>query len=127
MKVLCASLLLLAAGCGNVKATNPVESPEAAQIRALEARVAALEKAKPQHQYQLINQGPRTFRFDSATGESCIQLASTADWKRPETIRKGCPYQDMVRPPEGATEQDKVSLYNMAECFYLKNCTNEKK
>jgi len=80
----------------------------------------------PAHDYQLINQGSRTFRFDPATGDSCIQLASKEDWKRPETIRQGCQYYDLVNSGDPST---RASLINAAQCMLVgvaKACQNPK-
>ena len=32
----------------------------------------------------------RTWRLDTATGETCLLLTSREDWKKPETVRMGC-------------------------------------
>lgn len=96
-----------------VKASAP--DPRDQQIKELTARIASLEgKAKIQHHYELRSEGARTFRFDPDTGETCIQLASKEDWKRPETTRQGCEYQDWVNTP-GATEKDRLT----AECYLV--------
>jgi hypothetical protein len=74
-----------------VNASAP--DPRDQQIKELSAKVAALESQKPkpiEHHYQLRENGLRTFRFDPDTGETCIQLTSKEDWKRPDTIRQGC-------------------------------------
>jgi hypothetical protein len=92
---------------------------EAAQGKVeLEQAKAALEacRKKPEHHYELRNEGFRTFRFDSATGDTCISLTSTADWKRPETIREGCQYQDYLRDNPGPT------AYWTAECDFVGKC-----
>lgn len=85
------------------------------QIKELSEKVATLEaKPKAEHHYELRNDGLRTFRFDPETGETCIQLTTKQDWKRPETIRQGCQYQDWVNA-SGATGRDTLS----AECLLV--------
>ena len=39
----------------------------------------------PLHNYQLINRGSRSFRFDAVDGSTCLLLASKADWKDRDT------------------------------------------
>jgi hypothetical protein len=105
--------------CDNVKAGVPEssasEKAQAAEIEQLKKRLATLEKT-PEHHYELRSEGTRTFRFDPATGESCIQLATKEDWKSAETTRQGCQYQDWVSAPT-ATAQD----INSAECLLVHN------
>ena len=52
-------------------------------------------KKTPHHHYSLHPQGLRTFRFDSDTGQTCIQLTSTEDWKRPDTKSQSCLCTDL--------------------------------
>jgi hypothetical protein len=40
--------------------------------------------------YQMRNEGYRTWRFDSATGRTCILLSSESDWKKPDTMNQSC-------------------------------------
>lgn len=66
-------------------------------VKQLKVDVAELKQrqnAVPEHHYELRNEGTRTFRFDSATGETCIQLASADDWKRKETKLQSCDCTD---------------------------------
>lgn len=55
-----------------------------------------LEEAQKQvndlsaHKFSTYQGGSRTWRFDSATGDTCILLASDADWKRKETKEQSC-------------------------------------
>lgn len=97
----------------SVNAAAP--DPRDEQIKELSEKVATLEaKPKAEHHYELRNDGLRTFRFDPETGETCIQLTTKQDWKRPETIRQGCQYQDWVNA-SGATGRDTLS----AECLLV--------
>ena len=70
------------------------QQQQALEIQQLKTKNAELEK-KPENHYELRNVGYRTWRFDPATGDRCIQLTTEADWKRAETIRQSCEYQDM--------------------------------
>jgi hypothetical protein len=81
------------------------------EIQELKAKIADLENKKPEHHYELRNEGLRTFRFDPATGESCIQLTTEADWKRPDTMRQGCQYEEMLAKDGWAS----------AECYLVNN------
>lgn len=40
--------------------------------------------------YQIHNEGFRTWRLDTATGQICLLLASSADWKKPDISAQGC-------------------------------------
>lgn len=87
------------------------------EIADLKAKVAALEaKPKVEHHYEFRDQGYRTWRFDPATGTSCIQLTTNADWKKPGTIRQSCQYRDWV-DADGATMKDSLA----AECQLVNN------
>jgi hypothetical protein len=82
----------------NSSACNPQRQDE--KVRTLEADVKQLktevaelkqkQKAAPEHHYELRKDDFRTWRFDPSTGETCIQLTSTADWKRKETMYQSC-------------------------------------
>lgn len=51
------------------------------------------------HKYQLVPSGMRTWRFDTVTGDSCIQLTSEADWKSRKTKEQSCACTDLVNDP----------------------------
>src|SRR5262249_52748354 len=76
-------------------------------------KLADLE-AQPKHHYQLREEGARTWRFDPDTGETCIQLASDADWKHPDVGRQSCLYNDALA--NGGN-------FAWVECFYAHDCT----
>jgi hypothetical protein len=40
--------------------------------------------------YQMREQGYRTWRFDSATGRTCLLLSSESDWKKLDTLNQSC-------------------------------------
>lgn len=111
------SSTLLAVGCSTGKASPPLESPEAARIRALEARVAALETVKPAHQYQLSVQGFRTFRFDPATGESCLQFTTVDDWKTQRAKEQSCDCFDRTQEYDAIPNKDRADE-DRADRFY---------
>lgn len=94
------------------KASAP--DPRDQQIKELSDKIAALEAKPVEHHYELRNEGTRSFRFDPTTGESCIQLASKADWKNPETMRQSCTYQDYLTYHPADT-----NAYLKAECIYV--------
>lgn len=54
------------------------------------------EGTKP-GRYETFHQGPRTFRFDSATGETCVLLTTGTDWKNQQTMAQSCDCQDVLR------------------------------
>ena len=92
------SLLLLVSGddCDPQKQNQRINSLEI-EVKQLKDKVAELEQkqaAVPDHHYELRNEGFRTFRFDPATGDTCIQLTSDADWKRKETKAQSCACTD---------------------------------
>lgn len=40
--------------------------------------------------YQIHNEGFRTWRLDTATGQICLLLTSQNDWNKPETEAQSC-------------------------------------
>lgn len=82
------------------------------QLEGANSKLTACE-AQPKHHYELKSQGLRTWRFDSSTGQTCIQLTSDYDWKKPDTMRQSCPYVDFIE--NGGT-------YQQAECVYNNKC-----
>jgi hypothetical protein len=112
--------------CNDSKpAESPAEKAQDEKIQSLTERVTALEQKPVVHHYELRNEGSRSFRFDPDTGDSCISLASPADWKKPETIRQGCQYQDFVNAPARPGE-DIMTRTNVAECLYVDKCNPPK-
>jgi hypothetical protein len=82
------------------------------KIAALQKDLAAAQKEVADlkaHQYQFMLVGYRTWRFDTVTGGSCIQLTSESDWKRKETKRQSCDctdlFTDAEHPPDKALTQ----------------------
>jgi hypothetical protein len=115
---------LLLVGCADQATMEKTVAAQKAQdekIEALTKRIEAIEQKPPEHHYELRNEGSRTFRFDPATGDSCIKLASKADWKDPETIRQGCQYQDFINDPRHR-DDDMMARTNVAECLFVGKC-----
>ena len=118
----------LLTGCADQATMEKTVAKQKAQddkIQELTKRVEALEQKPVEHHYELRNEGSRTFRFDPATGNSCISLASKADWKNPDTIRQGCQYQDFVDTPARPGE-DIMTRTNVAECLFVGKCNPPK-
>jgi hypothetical protein len=61
------------------------------------------------HKYQFMNVGARTFRFDSVTGESCIKLASDADWKNKATKHQSCDCTDFIETINTVPAEDRAA------------------
>jgi hypothetical protein len=89
------------------------QQQQAQEIQELKAKITELENKKPEHRYELRTLGFRTWRFDPATGDSCIQFSTATDWKKAETKRQGCEYQDMVKDPK------QTNGYLIAECWVM--------
>ena len=111
------SLLLLVNSddCDPQKQNQRISSLES-EVKQLKDKVAELERkqaATPEHHYELRNEGFRTWRFDSATGETCIQLTSEADWKRKETKAESCDCADKsqhyTEMPGGNDQREKTA------------------
>jgi hypothetical protein len=120
--LLCLCAGLVCSGCDQFVEREKYDAAtkEAAQAKQeLEKTKAALEACKqkpPEHHYELRQEGLRTFRFDPATGETCVKLTSPADWKKPETIRQGCEYLDYVN---ANPYSDEIKTTNFAECYFV--------
>ena len=56
--------------------------------------------------YQMVRDGIRTWRFDTATGRSCLLLATEADWKSAEVKKQPTCFFDDV-----TAAQERHSLY----------------
>jgi cell division protein FtsB len=87
-------------GCGY----EAVESQELVRLKVAEAENTRLkqENARLKEQvtnlksvgrFQIHQNGFRTWRLDTATGQDCLLLASQTDWKKAETSLQACPAQ----------------------------------
>lgn len=47
------------------------------------------------HKYQMFQSGSRTWRLDTATGDSCIALTTEADWRLKKTKEQSCSCTDL--------------------------------
>ena len=93
------SILLISSGCDSQKLDERITSLET-DVKHLKTEVAELKqkpKVAPEHHYELRQDGFRTWRFDPATGQTCIQLTSTADWKRKEAKAQSCDCPDTTQ------------------------------
>lgn len=101
------ALVLGTSDCDPQKQNERIGSLEA-EVRKLKNEVADLrqkQQAVPAHHYELRNEGFRTFRFDPATGDTCIQLTTPADWKRKETKAQSCGCTDAMEHWSNMTAQ----------------------
>jgi hypothetical protein len=91
--------------------------PRDQHIKELADKVAELEqKPKDEHHYEFRDRETRTWRFDPATGESCIQLTTNPDWKKKETMRQSCAYTDFM-----SKNQKDQHVHLEAECYVADN------
>jgi Tfp pilus assembly protein PilP len=120
------SLLVLMAcvGCDSQKQDDRISSLEG-EVKQLRNDVADLKKAQnaEPHHYELRTEGIRTWRFDSATGETCIELTSEADWKHKETKSESCACMDEYHTYIGMPANDDAAK-NYYEAFVKPNCGN---
>jgi hypothetical protein len=106
------SLLIVLNGpeCDPKKQDERITALEAS-VNQLKAAIVELKQKPKEHHFELRNEGLRTWRFDSATGETCIQLTSEADWKRKETKGQSCSCSDnlaqYMEMPFGTDQQSK--------------------
>jgi hypothetical protein len=68
-------------------ATNAQQQVAAARKEAEDAKSAI------PHRYEVVKEGARTFRLDTATGKTCLLFATEADWKKPEISAQNCEYE----------------------------------
>jgi hypothetical protein len=55
----------------------------------LKVALQELSECQP-HEYQIYNEGFRTWRLDLVTGQKCILLTTEDDLKKPETLMQVC-------------------------------------
>ncbi len=120
-------ILLNGSDCDPQKQDGRITALEA-DMKQLKADVAELkQKPKTEHHYELRNEGLRTWRFDSATGDTCIQLTSDADWKRKETKSQSCACTDnsdtWLQMPK-ATDADRTTANNYYDWMVKSACGN---
>jgi hypothetical protein len=49
----------------------------------------ALSETSP-GRFQVYRQGHLTWRIDTATGDTCVLLATHAEWRKPQVYQNGC-------------------------------------
>ena len=117
MFVLSLFILLNSPDCDPQKQGERITALEA-DVKQLKAEIVEIKtKPKVEHHYELRNEGLRTFRFDSATGETCIQLASEPDWKRKGTKSQSCSCSDnseqwLAMPKDTDQQKNLAQWYN---------------
>jgi len=115
MLLFCLLILLDTSDCDTQKQSDRINSLEA-DVKQLKIAVAELKQKPSEHHYELRTEGSRTFRFDPATGRTCIQLTSDADWKRKETQFQSCDCHDktdhwLKMPNDTAEREKQVETY----------------
>jgi hypothetical protein len=93
-------LALIAMACDN---SAIVSGPEFADLKKLRGGEYDLVKKEDLVQlkreaelgrsvgrYQQYSRGYRTWRLDTATGNTCLLLATDSDWKKPDTQASSC-------------------------------------
>lgn len=111
-------ILLDTSDCEPDKQNQRITSLES-DVKQLKGEVTELKRknSQPEHHYELRNEGFRTFRFDPATGDTCIKLTTPDDWKRKATKTQSCDCvddtQDWAAMPKG-TDDERAA----AQSFY---------
>ena len=70
-----------------------------AQLKDAQTKLDEAQKTLTEYEgyrYSLFNAGFRTFRMDAITGQTCIELASKADWKNKDVQSQGCICVDYI-------------------------------
>lgn len=111
-------ILLSSYNCDPQKQDERITSLEA-EVTQLKADITELkqrQESTPQHHYELREDGLRTWRFDPATGDTCIQLTSDADWKRKQTKSQSCACtdasQEYLKDVPGETKEQKQAFFD---------------
>jgi hypothetical protein len=114
MKEASVVVILVVIGVLVFRSDKPKSDSREQEIQQLKSEIEELKQTKKtEHHYELRPEGFRTFRFDSGTGETCIQLTSKEDWKKPDTIRQGCQFVDFLGDNPSTRRMDQ------ADCFFL--------
>jgi hypothetical protein len=71
--------------------------------------------------YETLRQGLRVWRLDTATGTSCILLATQEDWRKPDIKRQNCQCEDQGKfldaAPSEASRKINFDIMNAYGCF----------
>jgi hypothetical protein len=101
MKALLALLLLPLGGCVLQSKYDESQKQIESLNKQLKETTDGLTEANSKwaecraHKYQFMLVGFRTFRFDTVTGASCIQLSTDSDWKTKKTRSQSCDCTDL--------------------------------
>jgi uncharacterized coiled-coil protein SlyX len=68
--------------------TNDLNKSERA-VKAARAETEQAKSATPRR-YEVVKEGLRTWRLDTATGKTCLLLATDADWNKPDVAAQNC-------------------------------------
>ncbi len=82
-------------GCEDMDVVDKSKNVVISKSEYEQLRAAALEN-KQVGRYQLHRDGLRTWRLDTATGSSCLLLASEADWKGAAKDQESCATEDYL-------------------------------
>jgi hypothetical protein len=63
------------------------------------------------HKYSMFQNGNRTWRLNTVTGDACIALTSNADWKRKETKEQSCACTDLFEPTRFKPSDTLMNVY----------------
>ena len=108
------ALLMSLTGCDNYvdKGKYEASQRELQQVRTeLNETKKQLQDAQRQvnetsaQKFSTYQNGGRTWRFNSTTGETCILLTSDLDWKNKKTKSQSCACQDSWSDYLGATKE----------------------
>jgi hypothetical protein len=58
-------------------------------VKAAKAETEQAKTATPRR-YEVVKEGFRTWRLDTATGKTCLLLTTEADWNKSETAAQNC-------------------------------------
>ena len=84
---------LALSGCGDYAVVDKSEDVVISKAEYAQLKAAALQP-KEVGRYQLHREGPRTWRLDTTTGNSCLLLASEWDWKNDAKEQNNCATED---------------------------------
>lgn len=124
MKILPLLLALIICGCASqhkqdenqqqITELNKQLKELKESLRATQAKLS--DNPSPKYQFSQARDG-RTWRFDMASGGSCIQLTTDADWKRSGTKRQSCDCLDLLRELNRQPKLEDADIaYRKLEC-----------
>lgn len=97
---MCSALAALNIACDRSAGLSPKDDERLTRLRLGEAEIVSksdlfqlrrdADLGRAVGRYQQYSRGNRTFRLDTATGSTCVLLATPADWKKPEMAAQSC-------------------------------------